>query len=133
MPEPRPVRDPGPSDDVPEAEPLGEDLEIEAVVEIPPRPHLAREDDLWRRLRPGDRVRFEELPAEFLDPSVELAPRTLAVYRHLVTTGAVLTVQHVDPEDELPWTEFRWARDGGRAEHHYLALNHGGIALVEGA
>lgn len=111
----------------------GEDLEIEEVSELTPRPRLSRADDLWRSLRPGDQVRLKEVPREFLEPDYFLCPDTLEVYEHLVATGAVLTIKSVDPEDALPWTEYRWSRRGGPTEYHYLALNHGGIALVQGA
>jgi len=114
---------------------LGEDLEIEDDAELTPLPRLVPQDapfELWRTLRPGDRVRLHEVPAEFLAFEGELRDDTLAMYRHLVESRTVLTVQHVDAQDARPWTEIAWDREGAR-EHHFLALNHSGLSLVEGA
>lgn len=84
---------------------------------------------LWRTLKVGDRVRLVRIPTEFLDWTA-LLPETKRAYRYLARRRRPLVVWMID-EYGFPWVAFRMRGRSGRTEHHAMAFNHGGLALVK--
>jgi len=85
--------------------------------------------ELWRSLRVGDRVRLTEIPPEFLQPGFFLHRSTMQAYKKLVARHRPLRVSKID-EFGFPWVHFRFRMKDGRWEHHWLAINHGGLVRV---
>jgi hypothetical protein len=84
-------------------------------------------NELWRRLRVGDRVRVTAWPAEMSEDRVH--PDTTAAYRWLIETGTVLTITEID-EWGLPFGRYRRTIDAVECTE-YMALNHGEVEVVE--
>jgi hypothetical protein len=87
-------------------------------------------DDLWRALKPGDRVHIVHYPCEFSGHEYTLHEETHAAYRHLIETRKVLVVNRID-EDGYPWVEFEVSDVNGGIEYHSLMLNHDGIERLD--
>jgi hypothetical protein len=83
--------------------------------------------ELWRRLRVGDRIRLVKL--DFLNWHT-LHIETKQAYKYLLKRRRPLTVYTVD-SDGLPWIQFRFRGSRGRLRHDFLAVNHGGLAIVK--
>jgi hypothetical protein len=90
------------------------------------------DDQLWRTLRVGDRVKIVHFPYEFSKRDYTMHDETRAAYRHLIETKEELCVRHIDDEG-YPWVKFTIRADDGEEEFHSLMLNHDGIVLVEKA
>ena len=69
----------------------------------------------WRDLRVGDRIRVVRMPTGSMQED------TLALYRHLLEEGTVLTISRIGDPD-LPWIEYMWNQEDGGDHHHYLAM-----------
>jgi hypothetical protein len=83
----------------------------------------------WKELQVGDKVRVIAWPDELIEE--RLHADTIEFYRWLIQTKTVLSVVEID-ETGLPWGEHRRVVNG-RAETESIALNHGGIEVVERA
>jgi hypothetical protein len=80
--------------------------------------------ELWRSLKIGDQVRVIAWPLELHT----LHPETEEVYRWLIETGNVLTVERFDHLG-LPYGVVSRTVDGLRLTESLL-LNHGGLQIV---
>jgi hypothetical protein len=87
-------------------------------------------DELWKSLQCGDRVRIVHYPCEFSGHENTIHAETRAAYRHLIESKEVLTVGQLD-EDGYPWVEFDITDASGNIEYHSLMLNHDGIQRVD--
>ena len=76
----------------------------------------------WRDLRVGDRIRVVRMPSGYDEGGCCVHEDTVALYRHLVEQGTILTISRIGDPD-LPWIEYRWVLGGGDVEYHYLAMN----------
>jgi hypothetical protein len=85
--------------------------------------------ELWKRLRVGDRVRLVELPLDFFNWP-RLHPETRQAYKILLKRRTPVAVYQID-EFGMPWVAFRSRRKNGRIRHDWLAVNHGGLAIVK--
>ena len=89
---------------------------------------MAKPREIWRQLRIGDRIRLVEIPTD-LDWGA-LLPETKQAYRYLVERRRPLTVFMID-EYGFPWIRFWFRRRNGQIRHDWLAINHGGLAIVK--
>jgi hypothetical protein len=89
-------------------------------------------EDLWRTLQRGDRVRIVHYPCEFSEHEYTMHEETRAAYRHLIETKKVLAVDRID-NDGYPWVEFEISDMNGDVEYHSLMLNHDGIERLNGS
>jgi hypothetical protein len=87
------------------------------------------EPELWRRLRVGDRIRLLRLPTDFFDWR-SLHRETKEAYRYLLNRRTPLRVFQID-EYGFPWVEFQFRDKSGKMRHDWMAMNHGGIAIVK--
>jgi len=85
--------------------------------------------ELWRELQVGDKIRLLEIPPEFLQEGYHVHRDTMQVYKRLLARRRPLRISEID-EDGLPWIECRFRCQDGRWEHHFLAVNHGGLVRV---
>jgi hypothetical protein len=87
------------------------------------------EPELWRQLRVGDRIRLVRLPTDFFVwPS--LWRETKDAYRYLLNRRSPVTVFQID-EYGYPWVAFQFRNKRGKMGYHWMAMNHGGIAIVK--
>lgn len=80
----------------------------------------------WRELKVGDKVRMTIWPKE-LDPKC-MHKETISVYRWLIRTGSVLTIERIDAYG-LPFGAVTRTVKGIKLLES-LALNHGGIEIL---
>ena len=88
--------------------------------------------ELWRTLKVGDRVRMVEIPSPsgtFRD-WMTMHAETRRAYRYLLQRKHPLTICRID-EYGFPWVKFQFRGRRGRMEYHSMALNHGGLKLVQ--
>lgn len=90
---------------------------------------ISTDDQLWRKLRHGDRVKIVHLPLEFSTQEYTLHDETQAAYRYLIDNEVVLCVTEIDDQG-FPWVDFTMEATDGETEYHSLMLNHDGIQLV---
>lgn len=95
-----------------------------------PKTNMRKNMELWRELQVGDRIRLVEIPKEFLQEGYYIHRDTLRVYKKLLARRRSLRIHEID-EGGLPWVHCRFRRKNGRWEHHFLALNHGGLVRVK--
>ncbi len=92
------------------------------------KPVPATNPNLWRSLKPGDRVRLVHL-REFLQPGYVIYPETMRVYKKLLARRRSLRIGGID-EYGHPWALVRFRRKNGRYETHWLSLNHDGLVRI---
>ena len=78
----------------------------------------------WASLRKGDKIRIVRIPSLFSAPHYHNGDwdDTFALYEHLITSGQILTIDHVD-EDGRPWIEYEWILIAGDPTSHSLAVD----------
>jgi hypothetical protein len=86
-------------------------------------------EDLWRTLQRGDRVRIVHYPREFSGHEYTMHKETRDVYQFLIESTKLLTIDRID-NDGYPWVEFEIAGANGEIEYHSLMLNHDGLQRV---
>lgn len=70
------------------------------------------------------------LPTDFFDWPA-LHRETKEAYRYLLNRRTPVRVFQVD-EYGFPWVQFQFRDKGGQIRHDWMAMNHGGIAIVKG-
>jgi hypothetical protein len=86
--------------------------------------------ELWRKLKVGDKIRFTEIPPEFLQKGYYIHHDTMRVYKKLLARNRSLRVYKID-EYGSPWIQCRFPLKDGRWERHHLVVDHGGFVLVK--
>lgn len=101
--------------------------------------------DLWKTLKPGDRVKVVSWPTEFDLPDHCLHEETREAYEWLLSRRYVLTIDHTEYYNEkglpcsqtesvdgqaYPWADFIITTYGVDV-HHSVMLNHGGLELID--
>jgi len=83
--------------------------------------------ELWRSLRVGDRIRLVTLDSlQWHNLHLE----TRQAYKYLLNRRRPVTVYEID-DYGLPWVQFRFRMRNGRLRYDFMAMNHGGIAIVK--
>ena len=99
-----------------------------AGTQVKSKPDPETDPNLWRTLKPGDRVRLVHL-REFLQPDYVIFPETMRVYKKLLARRKPLRIGGID-EYGHPWVLVRFRRKNGSLEEHWLSLNHDWLVLV---
>ncbi len=76
----------------------------------------------WRDLRIGDRVRIVRFPAEWNQPGYYLHPATRRLYKQLIERRRAVRVCQID-DWGLPYIRCQFRRRNGKWEYHWLSIN----------
>lgn len=92
---------------------------------------MVSDPELWKKLKPGDRVVVTRLPEECAR-SDSGYNETQFAYEWLIARRYVLTIDHLETVDGVayPWTSDFVVETYGVKEWHSLLVNHDGLERV---
>ncbi|WP_428306594.1 hypothetical protein [Lacipirellula sp.] len=85
--------------------------------------------EVWRTLKPGDRIRLLRVPdsdlrqrEQELLTGAEMAGWTADTLERIISLDPVVAIDHVD-EYGMPWFEYELVGEDGRVDYHSLGIS----------